>query len=162
MCRYRVRVSKDDLVFSAAHFITLEDATCEPLHGHDFRVTAEVAGPLDENQWVVDFVALHRALRTIVGELDHAVLLPAEHPRIGIHPSGDEIEVRWAERRWVFPRSECRILPVANTTAELLAGHVARRLWEYLRPLAAGRLDTVRIELVESPGQTAVCEMPHG
>ena len=52
-----VRVSKADLIFSAAHFITLGPDQCEGIHGHNYRVTAEVHGPLDENGCVVDFCA---------------------------------------------------------------------------------------------------------
>ncbi|MEZ5948126.1 MAG: 6-carboxytetrahydropterin synthase [Planctomycetaceae bacterium] len=34
---YRVRVTKDHLVFSAAHFITFNGTICERLHGHNWR-----------------------------------------------------------------------------------------------------------------------------
>ena len=44
--RYCVRVTKDHLVFSAAHFITYAGNICERLHGHNYRVQAEVEGAL--------------------------------------------------------------------------------------------------------------------
>ena len=68
---YKVQVTKDYLVFSAAHFITYNNDVCERLHGHNYRVTAEVCGPLDENHYVIDFIALRDALHRIVLELDH-------------------------------------------------------------------------------------------
>jgi 6-pyruvoyl-tetrahydropterin synthase len=68
-----VRVTKDHLVFSAAHFITFNGNVCERLHGHNWRTAVEVAGPLDENNYVFDFIALRDALAAIVGELDHNV-----------------------------------------------------------------------------------------
>ena len=46
---YCVRLEKEYLVFSAAHFITFNGNICERLHGHNYRVRAEVHGPLDEN-----------------------------------------------------------------------------------------------------------------
>src|SRR5207237_2512938 len=82
--QYRVRLSKDYLVFSAAHFITFSGNICERLHGHNYRVTAEVFGPLDENQYVVDFIALRDELKALVLELDHHVLLPLNHPTIRV------------------------------------------------------------------------------
>ena len=81
---YHVRIADDTLAFSAAHFITLENNTCEPLHGHNYRVAAEVFGPLGENQYVVDFLALRDALLAILRELDHCVLLPTEHTAIQV------------------------------------------------------------------------------
>ena len=65
--RYRVRVTKDHLVFSAAHFITFNGNICERLHGHNWRVAVEVAGPLDENSYVFDFIALRDGPRNWSG-----------------------------------------------------------------------------------------------
>ena len=159
MERYSVRIAQDDLVFSAGHFITYEGDVCEPLHGHDYRVAAEVRGPLDENQYVVDFLALRDALKAIVGELDHRVLLPTEHPRIRVTAGDREVEVTFADRRWVFPRADCGLLPLANTTTELLARHVARRLLDELETRCGARPSDVRIEIAECYGQSAACEL---
>ena len=40
----------------------------------------------------------------------------------------DEVEVTFEDRRWVFPRGDCVLLPVANTTAELVARYIGKRL----------------------------------
>ena len=73
---YHVRLEKEHLIFSAAHFITFNGNICERLHGHNYRVFAEVHGPLDENAYVIDFIALRDTLKEIVNELDHHMLLP--------------------------------------------------------------------------------------
>ena len=131
--RYHVRMSKDYLVFSAGHFITYNRDVCERLHGHNYRVTAEVHGPLDENYYVVDFIALREVLRAIVDELDHHMLLPTRHPQIRVAASDREVEVRFEDRRWVFPRGDCVLLDVPNTTSEMLARHIAARLADAYR-----------------------------
>ena len=38
----------------------------------------------------------------------------------------DEVVAAFGGRRWVFPQGDCRLLPVANTTAELLAAYIGR------------------------------------
>jgi len=153
---FHVRVTKSEHVFCAAHFITIGD-DCERLHGHNYHVAAEVHGPLDENRLVVDFLLVRDMLREIVAELDHYVLLPAEHPRLRVEESGQEVTATLAERRWVFPRGDCRLLPVANTTAELLAAYLGRRL--AARLAEAGIQPTrLRLELDECDGQIAVWE----
>lgn len=156
MEHYHVRVAGDDLVFSAGHFITFNEDVCERLHGHDYRVAAEVEGPLDENHYVVDFVALRETLKAILDELDHRLLLPTSHPTIRVSSGEREVEVTFGERRWVFPREDCLLLPVANTTAELLARHIGRRLLERLEARAGVRPGAVRIEVAEGSGQSAV------
>ena len=73
MSHFSIRVANDDLTFSAGHFITLEDGCCERLHGHSYRVAVEVGGSLNENQYVIDFVAVYNILKAILSELDHRV-----------------------------------------------------------------------------------------
>lgn len=159
MERYHVRVSSDDLVFSAAHFITFCGGDCERLHGHNYRVAAEIEGPLDENQYVVDFFVLRDTLKAILEEsLDHRVLLPTGHPLIHVVSGDQEVEVTFADRRWVFPRGDCALLPVSNTTAELLARYIGTQLLARLPKPSGGQPVRVRIEVDESYGQSACYE----
>ena len=156
---WSVRVTKDTLVFSAAHFITFNRNVCERIHGHNWRVEAEVEGPLDENHYVFDFIALRDGLQTLVHELDHRVLLPDRHPMIQVEISDDEREVtaRFESRRWVFPREDCLILPIENTTAELIARWIGQSLIERLQLNQQHRLTRLRISVEENFGQWADC-----
>lgn len=156
---YRVRVTKDHLVFSAAHFITFNGDVCERLHGHNWRTAVEVVGPLDENSYVFDFIALRDRLQEIVLQLDHHVLLPQFHPRIRVTERDREVEATFEDRRWIFPKEDCVLLPVANTTAELIARWIGERLWEAIAPRAAGHIESLRIEVEENFGQWAICEL---
>ncbi len=160
MPSFHIRIANDDLVFSAAHFITLNGGQCERLHGHTYRVAVEVHGPLDENRYVVDFVAVHKALKAIVDELDHRMLLPTRHSAIRVSARAGEIEVAWSDRRWVFPADDCLLLPVANTTTELLAQYVGERFQAALAALGGGAPGMVRVEISQRDGTSAVCELP--
>ncbi|EAQ81642.1 6-pyruvoyl trahydropterin synthase family protein [Blastopirellula marina] len=156
---YWVRIAKDNLVFSAGHFITFAGGTCERVHGHNYRVEAEIFGPLDENHYVVDFIAARDALAQIVGELDHRMLLPTAHPQIDVVADGKEVTAKFEERRWVFPQAECVLLPVPNTTTELLARYVGRRLLDLLQERTGVRPQHLRIAIDENYGQWGVCEL---
>ena len=154
---YRVRLSREDLVFSAGHFVTFQSGDCERLHGHNYRVAAEVCGPLGEDHYVVDFRVLREILGTILAELDHRMLVPTEHPRIQVSADEREILVRFEDRRWVFPRGDCLLLAVPNTTAEMLARYIGHRLLDALAGRGV-RLAAARIEIEESSGQSAAWE----
>ncbi len=156
--RYRVRVTKDHLVFSAAHFITIGD-WCERLHGHNWRVAAEIEGPLDENHFVVDFIALRDQLQKLVNELDHSLLIPMQHPQMPVTVSDREVEIRFGDRRWVIPRDECRLLPIEQTTAELLARYLAQALRDRMSGSLPQR-HQVQMEVEENFGQWAICVLP--
>lgn len=159
---YHVRISKDYLVFSAGHFITYNGDVCERLHGHNYRVAAEVHGPLDANHYVVDFIALRDTLKAIVDELDHHMLLPTQHPLIRVVACEREVEATFADRRWVFPRCDCILLPVPNTTSELLARYIAERLRADLETSTGARPARLRVEVDECFGNLAVCELDDG
>lgn len=158
--RHAVRMRKAVHVFSAGHFITLTDTLCEPIHGHNWTVAAEVEGPMDAHGMVVDFILLRDRLSEILRELDHKMLLPTANPLIAVATAGGEVTARFGGRRWVFPADECVLLPMVNTTAELLARWIGLRLAGALA--AAGRppAGAIRIEVDECLGQSAVWEMP--
>ncbi|MEX0702119.1 MAG: 6-pyruvoyl tetrahydropterin synthase family protein [Planctomycetales bacterium] len=158
--RFRVRVTKDNLVFSAAHFITFAGGECERLHGHNWRTAVEVEGELDRNHYVFDFVALRDALAAIVRDLDHRMLLPTLHPRIRVTERESEVEAVFQDRRWIFPREDCVLLPIENTTAELLARWIGHQLSEAIHAQAEHPLRTLRVEVEENFGQWATCELP--
>jgi 6-pyruvoyltetrahydropterin/6-carboxytetrahydropterin synthase len=151
--KYCVRLEKEFLIFSAAHFITFAGNICERLHGHNYRVRAEVEGPLDENRYVIDFILLRDAVKRICDELDHHMLLPTQHPTIRVAAGEREVEVTFEERRWVFPRGDCILLPVPNTTAELLARYIGQRLLNELVQRGAARPSRLLVGVDENTGQ---------
>jgi 6-pyruvoyltetrahydropterin/6-carboxytetrahydropterin synthase len=157
--RYKVRVTKDHLVFSAAHFITFAGNICERLHGHNWRVAAEIDGPLDENYYVFDFIALRDALQDLVGQLDHRMLLPTLHKTIRVVEQPEEVEVYFEKRRWIFPREDCILLPIENTTAERIAWWMAGKLRDKVAAHATTKLTQIRVEVEENFGQWATCEL---
>jgi 6-pyruvoyltetrahydropterin/6-carboxytetrahydropterin synthase len=155
---YHVRVEKDYLVFSAGHFITYNIETCERLHGHNYRVAAEVAGLLDPNHYVIDFVWLRDTMKSLVDELDHRMLLPTAHPLIRVTYDEREVIATFRDRRWVFPLEDCMLLPVANTTSELLAEYLGNKLLARIAAETRVEPSRVRIEVDECFGQVAVWE----
>jgi len=159
MNQFRVSLEKDNLVFSAAHFITFNGDVCESLHGHNYRVKCEVVGPLDENGYVVDFIALRDALSEIVGVLDHHVVLPTEHPLIKVSQNDGEVLVTFREKRWIFPLDNCVMLPIANTTAELMAEYIGRQLIERTREKFGDSITKLIVAVDENRGQWGIVDL---
>jgi len=157
--RFTVRVAKDYLVFCSGHFISYAGHQCERLHGHNYRMAVEVEGPLDENYYVFDFIALKAAAKKVIDELDHYMLLPTRNAVIHVVERDSEVHVSYKERKWLFPRGDCVLLPIENTTAELLARYIAGRLQSDLRDQHGFVPAVMRVEVEEGPGQMAVCEL---
>jgi 6-pyruvoyltetrahydropterin/6-carboxytetrahydropterin synthase len=158
---FRVSVTKDYLVFASAHFITFAGHRCEGLHGHNYRVSVTLDGALDPESWFVfDFVALKHIMRDLCDEIDHKVLLPLENPKIQIGRQGDAVTVAYEGKpRYVFPKSDCALLPITNTTVEMLAQLLASRLRAELETRGARGLTAIEMEVEENFGQSAIYQI---
>lgn len=150
---FRTELLKEQLTFSAAHFITFGDNICERLHGHNYGIRCSVEGPLNEHGFVVDFIALRDQLAAISHELDHHVLLPTEHPTIKVSADDIEVTATFESRRWVFPLEDCVLLPIKNTTAELLAVYIANRLIADGEAWSGSELSRLTVAVDENQGQ---------
>ena len=155
---FRVSVAKDYLVFASAHFITFAGHRCEGLHGHNYRASVTVEGALDEEAWFVyDFTVLKRIMRGLCDEIDHKVLLPLHNPKVQVVQEGDVVRVAYEGKpRYVFPTVDCALLPVTNTTVEMLAEMLTARLRVELEKTGAKGVTAVEMEVEENIGQAAV------
>ena len=161
---FRVSVEKDYLVFASAHFITFAGHRCEGLHGHNYRARVTIEGALNEDSWFVfDFVELKRIMRRLCDEIDHLVLLPLESSRIQVVEEGATVKVAVdGQPRYVFPRRDCALLPIPNTTVEMLAQLLTDRLRAELDAMGARGLTAIEMEVEENVGQSAVYRLPLG
>src|SRR6185295_1471648 len=134
MPRYRFVLAKEDFKFSAAHFTLFADA----------------GGELDGAGLLLDIESFKRELRRLCARLDSRTLIPGESPRLRWTRQGDAIDVQCGERIYRFPAEDTLLLPLANTSIELLA----RMLWQDLAPhLAGSRVESMSVSVEESPGQ---------
>jgi 6-pyruvoyltetrahydropterin/6-carboxytetrahydropterin synthase len=58
--------------------------------------------------------------------------------------------------RYVFPRKDCALLPIPNTTVEMLAQLLTERLRRELHTMGARDLTAIEMEVEENFGQSAV------
>ena len=156
--QFKVRVTKDHLVFCSGHFISYEGDKCERLHGHNYRAAVEVEGGLDANFYVFDFIALKHRTKVITDELDHRMMLPTRNPYITLEETARAVRVRYRDREWLFPRDDCVLLPIENTTAELLARYIGQRLLDDLKKQHHYTPGVLRVEVEENVGQSATYE----
>jgi 6-pyruvoyltetrahydropterin/6-carboxytetrahydropterin synthase len=156
--RYTVRIAKEHLTFCCGHFISYDGHQCERLHGHNYRAAVEVEGPLTADWYVFDFTALRARAKEITDELDHHMLLATTNPVIRLEETAASVRVRYKDREWLFPRGDCILLPIENTTAELIARYIAGRLAAVLRERHGFVPALMRVEVEESIGVSAAYE----
>jgi 6-pyruvoyltetrahydropterin/6-carboxytetrahydropterin synthase len=85
--------------FEAAHFLREYRGISEPLHGHSYKVEADLEGQgggLDEDAIAVDFVSAKRKLEALAKKLDYGCINDVP-PFDGINPSAENI-AEWFAR----------------------------------------------------------------
>lgn len=88
--KFTVRV---EARFEAAHYLREYRGISEPLHGHSYKVEAELAGQdggVDQDAIAVDFVSAKRKLEILAKKLDYGCINDVE-PFTTINPSAENI-----------------------------------------------------------------------
>jgi 6-pyruvoyltetrahydropterin/6-carboxytetrahydropterin synthase len=149
-----ITVERGNLRFFAAHMATFRGQV-EPLHGHNYTVLVEAAGPLTEDAWVVDFGYVKQAMKRLCDGLDHKFLLQEPSELLYWTEREDSYElIAERHRRYVFPKTDVLPLPIRNSTAEQIAGWLHGQLCAELRLMGIETLQTITIGVEEAPGQT--------
>lgn len=90
---YTIRI---EARFESAHFLRSYRGIAEPLHGHSYRVEAELGSKseaLDGDAIAVDFVTSKRDLEALAKRLDYGCINDVE-PFTTINPSAENL-ARW-------------------------------------------------------------------
>ncbi|MEJ2295386.1 MAG: 6-carboxytetrahydropterin synthase [Candidatus Lokiarchaeota archaeon] len=147
---FKVIVNNTEAKFSACHFLK-EPLKCSRIHGHNYYVSVEVESELDENHFVVDFFELKQMVKALIEPLDHYVLIPELSSNLKVSILDESIEVfTEGNKKYVFPKSDVRFLPLEATTSEMLAKYIHSKLKDVL----PNKKITVRVK--ESKNTTAV------
>ena len=94
--KFTVRV---EARFEAAHYLREYRGISEPLHGHSYKVEADLAargGGLDQDAIAVDFVSAKRKLETLAKKLDYGCINDVA-PFTEINPSAENIAEWFAQ-----------------------------------------------------------------
>ncbi len=87
-----------EFVFEAAHRLpnVPPGHKCARLHGHSWRGTIYVCGPVDETRgWIMDYSEIWQAFQPIYEQLDHHYLNDIE----GLENPTSEVLARWIWRQ---------------------------------------------------------------
>ena len=154
---YRVVVEKEYLKFSAAHFIAYKGFR-EPMHGHNYQVSVTLAGALGPDGYVLDFGIVKAVTKAVCEELDERILVPMRSDCLTVSHEGPSVVLVYEDgARFLFPATDCVLLPIMHASAEELAAYVLARLRAGLGAHVMRGLTDIEVGVSEAPGQAAYC-----
>jgi len=152
--RFSIEVEKDYFNFASAHFLIFANGKREALHGHNYQVSVAVEGDLDRAGVVLNFITFKPLVKEVCDALDHQTLIQRACPALKIRQAGNYVEVVYRDQRLVLPRKDALLLPIANTSTELLAEYIAGQIRRKVRRHFPGaRLHVIEVGVEESRGQ---------
>ena len=87
-----------DFSFESAHFLPFvpKEHKCRRLHGHSFRISVALSGPVDPNNgMVIDYSEIKKTVSPIIDSLDHRLLNDIEGLE---NPTSENIAIYLSER----------------------------------------------------------------
>jgi 6-pyruvoyltetrahydropterin/6-carboxytetrahydropterin synthase len=130
---FSIEVAKDYFNFASAHFLIFSNGQRESLHGHNYQVSVVMEGELDPAGVVLDFISFKPLVKRICDGLDHRTLIQSASPVIALRERPHEIELRYKQQKIILPRQDVLLLPLINTSTELLAEYVAGQIRRRVR-----------------------------
>ena len=116
-----IRISKEYLHFSSAHFTIFSATEREDLHGHTFYVTANIDCSVGDDGLAFDYNLVKDTLKRLCDQLDEKVLLPEDSPYLQLTQQEGYLIATFADERIPFLPRDALTLPVRNITVEELA-----------------------------------------
>jgi 6-pyruvoyltetrahydropterin/6-carboxytetrahydropterin synthase len=155
--RFSIEVAKDYFNFASAHFLIFANGKREPLHGHNYQVSVAVEGEMDRAGVVLDFITFKPLVKRVCDDLDHRTLIQSKSPVLKVRKKAAGIEVLYKKQKLVLPKSDVILLPLANTSTELLAEYVAKQIRSRVRrQLSSARLRYIEVTVEEARGQRGI------
>ncbi|MBI4490818.1 MAG: 6-pyruvoyl tetrahydropterin synthase family protein [Deltaproteobacteria bacterium] len=152
--RFSIEVDKDYFNFASAHFLIFANGKREALHGHNYQVSVAVEGDLDRAGVVLDFITFKPLVKKVCDDLDHRTLIQSNSPLLRIRQDRKDVQVLYKDQRLILPRRDVILLPIANTSTELLAEYVAGKIRQkVLQQFPGARLHLIEVGVEESRGQ---------
>lgn len=155
----KLKLFKQNFKFSAAHFLIFDEKSAEKLHGHNYQVSLviEFKNSKDNKGYLIDFKILKSIVLNLVNEWDESVLLPKLNKEMKFKKiKNNGLQVEFRDRLYCFPENEVRLLPITNTSVELLSEIFAKKL---IQGLSNKNISKLIVQIEETRGQAAIFEL---
>jgi len=152
-----IEVAKDYFNFASAHFLVFANGEREALHGHNYQASVAVEGDLDRAGVILDFITFKPLVKDVCDALDHRTLIQSQCPVLDIKQKGAGVEIVYRKQRILLPRRDVILLPLKNTSTELLAEYIAQQIRRKIRRVfPAVKIRIMEVGVEEARGQRGV------
>jgi 6-pyruvoyltetrahydropterin/6-carboxytetrahydropterin synthase len=105
---------------------------------------------------VLDFISFKPIVKQICDALDYRTLIQTNSSAIQVRTTVREVEILYKKQKLLLPRGDVILLPIANTSTELLAEYIARQIKRKVRQSFAAKIRYMEVAVEEARGQRGI------
>ena len=149
-----IELSKENMSFSAGHFVILSSEKRENLHGHHYQVSVALDTEIDETGLSFDHRIYENKIASFCRLLDPVFLIPARSPYLIIRAEGLGYYISFHDETFFLLKRDIKLLPLSNITFEELAYYFLSQVLEDHALLLSHKIQSILIKVFSGPGQS--------
>jgi 6-pyruvoyltetrahydropterin/6-carboxytetrahydropterin synthase len=104
----------------------------------------------------LDFITFKPLVKQVCDALDHRTLIQTSSSAIQVRKNAQEVEILYKKQKLLLPRGDVILLPIANTSTELLAEYIARQIKRKVRQNFPAKIRYMEVAVEEARGQRGI------
>jgi 6-pyruvoyltetrahydropterin/6-carboxytetrahydropterin synthase len=149
-----VELHKEELKFSAGHFMIYSATQRENMHGHDYQVNVAFDCTVGSNGMSFDCRHYKQRLVKLCQQLDYRFILPSESPFLRIEETGDKWIAHLGTESLPFLKKDAVVLPITNATLEDLSHWFLQQLSVNTVELTEHRIHAITVRVFNGRGES--------
>jgi 6-pyruvoyltetrahydropterin/6-carboxytetrahydropterin synthase len=104
----------------------------------------------------LDFITFKPLVKQVCDTLDHRTLIQANSSAITVRKNARQVEILYKKQKLILPRGDVILLPIANTSTELLAEYLAAQIKRKVRQNFPATIRYMEVAVEEARGQRGI------
>ncbi len=149
-----VELHKEELKFSAGHFMIVSGLERETMHGHDYQIQVSFNTTITENGMAFDCRTYKAALLRLCSSLDYRFILPAESVYLRLEETDTHYIAHMQQEQIPFLKRDAIALPICNVTMEELSNWFLQQLIQDRLMLKKDGIHGITVKVFNGRGES--------
>jgi 6-pyruvoyltetrahydropterin/6-carboxytetrahydropterin synthase len=149
-----VELHKEELKFSAGHFMVYSATERENMHGHDYQVNVAFDCTVGDNGMSFDCRHYKEPLLKLCRQLDYHFIVPSKSRFLRVEDAGDKWIVHFHTESLPFLKKDVMVLPITNATLEDLSNWFLQQLTANTAELSEHKIHAITVRVFNGRGES--------
>lgn len=149
-----VEVHKEELKFSAGHFMTFSANERETMHGHDYQISVAFETVIEKNGLSFDCRYYKQKLLKLCNRLDYHFILPAHSEYLQLQETEDKWLVHFDKQTIPFFKRDAVVLGITNVTLEEISNWFLEQLLTNTAELLEHKIFGMKVTAFNGRGES--------